>query len=127
MTRSAAQERYRHGERRSSAQPLTASWEPELAAADSDWPPGKGARRPRSSRGGRYGRETTTGYRWRVYALPVLIVATALVVFNAVRGPSSTVAANSPTTTGEPPVATEGAVQPVDPTSGTAVLPPGGP
>ncbi len=67
------------------------------------------------------------GFGWRGYALPVLIVITILVVVNTVQRTGddelgAPVRSIPATTT---PVVTEGSVVPVDPGSGTAVLPAG--
>ncbi|WP_223199222.1 DUF3152 domain-containing protein [Solihabitans fulvus] len=74
------QERLRRGSRRTKAQPLAASWAPEAGA-----PPAK--RRRRGFLG---------TYGWRVYALPVLLVATVLVALNAAKpaGDGATAAAS---------------------------------
>ena len=58
-------DRYRAGERRTSAQPLAASWRPE---------PRPGKKAPKKKRG------FLATYGWRVYAVPVLVAITALVV-----------------------------------------------
>ncbi|MBB5891602.1 DUF3152 domain-containing protein [Kutzneria kofuensis] len=125
VTRRPPEERYRAGGRRTAAQPLTASWRPERSGEDK----GDKAGKPRKGVKG-----FAATYGWRVYALPVLVVVTALVVFNVARTPSSDtsgvdgLAAQNPvsTTTG-PPVATENSAVPVDPKTGTAVLPQGDP
>ncbi|WP_249227189.1 DUF3152 domain-containing protein [Kutzneria sp. CA-103260] len=124
MTRRPPEERYRSGGRRTAAQPLAASWRPE---GKEDKPePGRG--KPRKGVKG-----FAATYGWRVYALPVLVVVTALVVFNVARTPSSDtngggidgLAAQNPAATSGPPVATENSAVPVDPKTGTAVLPQG--
>ena len=58
-------DRYRAGERRTSAEPLAASWRPGAR-------PSKKAPKPK--------RGLLATYGWRVYAVPVLIAITALVV-----------------------------------------------
>ncbi|MGB3441741.1 MAG: DUF3152 domain-containing protein [Actinophytocola sp.] len=58
-------DRYRAGERRTSAEPLAASWRPE--------------ERPRK-KAHRKKRGVLATYGWRVYAVPVLVALTALVV-----------------------------------------------
>jgi hypothetical protein len=71
-------------------------------------------------------------YGWSVYALPVLIIVTILVVVNTAQHgknggtsrPSSLAGGGAQTTTGAP-VATEHAAVPVNPDTGTAVLPTG--
>lgn len=69
-------ERYRPRNRRTSAEPLSASWKPE----------------PRSSRKGGRPREgglkrATSIYGWRIYVVPFFLVATVLVVINTTRQP----------------------------------------
>jgi Protein of unknown function (DUF3152) len=130
VTRRPLDERYRSGSRRTSAQPLAASWRPERAGSDKTTD--GGAERPKPARAGKQrgvaGFAAT--YGWRVYALPVLVVVTALVVFNVARAPSGpTTAEQSPVAgaTPGPPAATEGSVHPVNPKTGTAVLPQGAP
>ncbi|WP_231114721.1 DUF3152 domain-containing protein [Lentzea aerocolonigenes] len=66
-------DRYRRGERRTSAEPLAAAWEPEGTAQ---------YRRPRR-RGGV--KKLVANYGWRIYAIPVLLVLTALVVLDTVQ------------------------------------------
>jgi hypothetical protein len=119
--------RYRRGERRTHAEPLTASWRldtstfrldpAELAAEEA-----KRSKKKRT-RGQR-------GFGWRIYALPILVILSGIVVWNATQGRHDTkpVAAASisatPSPTG-PPVATERSAVPVNPGTGTAVLPAG--
>lgn len=67
-------DRYRRGERRTSAEPLAAAWEPEGTAAL--------RRRPRKRRGVR---KLVASYGWRIYAIPVLLVLTALVALDTVQ------------------------------------------
>ncbi len=66
-------DRYRRGERRTSAEPLAAAWEPEGTAQH---------RRPRR-RGGL--KKLASNYGWRIYAIPVLLVLTALVVLDTLQ------------------------------------------
>jgi hypothetical protein len=66
-------DRYRRGERRTSAEPLAAAWEPEGTAQH---------RRPRRRRGVK---SLVANYGWRIYAIPVLLVLTALVVLDTVQ------------------------------------------
>ena len=75
--RARGQDRYRPGNRRTSAEPLSASWQPASAQLEQDAAEARQARRRHSL----FNRVTKT-YGWRVYALPILIVITALVVFN---------------------------------------------
>jgi hypothetical protein len=92
-------DRYRRGERRTSAEPLAAAWEPEGTAA---------VRRPRRKRGVK---RLVANYGWRIYAIPVLVVLTALVVLDTVQpnapaaggiGPGTN-AAETPVSSSEPP------------------------
>ncbi|PSL54411.1 uncharacterized protein DUF3152 [Saccharothrix carnea] len=97
-----SEDRYRRGTRRTGAEPLAASWEPT------------GHRRRKRRRGVK---GLIAGYGWRIYAIPVLLVLTALVVLDTA-APSTiaggetnpadpgTGASAPPTTTG-PPEATE--------------------
>ncbi|HJQ46248.1 MAG TPA: DUF3152 domain-containing protein [Amycolatopsis sp.] len=70
-------DRYRPGRRRTSAEPLSASWKPAPAQLEQDAGAARKARRERS-----LVHRMSRTYGWRVYALPILIVITALVVFN---------------------------------------------
>ncbi|GAB2866429.1 DUF3152 domain-containing protein [Lentzea nigeriaca] len=74
-------DRYRRGARRTSAEPLAAAWEPEGTAQ---------SRRPRE----RGVRKLVANYGWRIYAIPVLLVLTALVVLDTVQ-PKSPAAGGS--------------------------------
>ena len=127
VTRRPSEERYRNGGRRTAAEPLAASWRPDRSSEDGGKAePGRG--KPRKGVKG-----FAATYGWRVYALPILVVVTALVVFNVSRTPSSDangggvdgLAAQNPAATSGPPAATENAAVPVDPKTGTAVLPQG--
>ncbi|MCP2249478.1 DUF3152 domain-containing protein [Lentzea aerocolonigenes] len=90
-------DRYRRGERRTSAEPLAAAWEPEGTAQ---------LRRPRR-RGGV--KKLVSNYGWRIYAIPVLLVLTALVVLDTVQpktpalGGAGTTAVETPGSTPEAP------------------------
>ncbi|GAA3629974.1 uncharacterized protein DUF3152 [Lentzea atacamensis] len=89
-------DRYRRGARRTSAEPLAAAWEPEGTAQH---------RRPRK----RGAKKLVANYGWRIYAIPVLLVLTALVVLDTVqpKSPAAGGSAGNPTdvvtTTPEPP------------------------
>ncbi|WP_233160363.1 DUF3152 domain-containing protein [Actinophytocola xanthii] len=74
MTKS-VQDRYRAGARRTSAQPLAASWRP-----DGDLP-GRRSRRSRPT--GVRGALST--YGWRIYAVPLLVALTVLVLIDTTR------------------------------------------
>ncbi|MEV6908665.1 DUF3152 domain-containing protein [Amycolatopsis sp. NPDC051071] len=80
------EDRYRPGSRRTSAQPLSASWKPHEP----------GGTRPKSakSKGGSGVGRFAKAYGWRVYALPILVVITALVVFNTATGPAEPIASD---------------------------------
>lgn len=92
-------DRYRRGERRTSAEPLAAAWEPDATRA---------MRRPRKARGVK---KLVGNYGWRIYAIPVLLVLTALVVLDTVQPKSpaiggtgaNTNTAETPVSTPEPP------------------------
>jgi hypothetical protein len=79
------EDRYRPGGRRTSAEPLSASWKPH----DGSGPRPKPAAQRKNSGG--IGKFAKT-YGWRVYALPILVVITALVVFNTATGPAEPIA-----------------------------------
>lgn len=76
-------DRYRPGRRRTTGEPLSASWRPEPGQLEQTADEAREARRER----GKVRRIAKT-YGWRVYALPILVVITALVVFNTARGPA---------------------------------------
>jgi hypothetical protein len=120
-TRGLGEDRYLPGRRRTSAEPLAASWTPEPEA-------------PRRRRRGVTG--LMAAYGWRIYAIPVLVVLTALVVFRtADQGGGSADASGgnpAPSSVGAlppgPPAATEKPPAKVDISKvPTAVLPDGGP
>lgn len=104
-------DRRRKGERRTAAEPLAAAWRPDQT--------GRHAARPRRGVAG-----LLSNYGWRVYAIPVLVVVTVLVVVDTAQHGGTTNALGGASV---PPVATEGRAVPVDPGRGTAVLPPGDP
>lgn len=110
-----ADQRCRGGERRTAAEPLTASWRPEVE----DEP------ERRRKRG--ISRLLST-YGWRVYAVPVLVVLSVLVLVNTTHtGPNGQTGAAdmSAEQAGLPTVTEQGAI-PVGAGTGTAVLPTGG-
>ncbi|WP_228684932.1 DUF3152 domain-containing protein [Amycolatopsis thermoflava] len=80
-----SEDRYRPRARRVQAEPLAASWKPPQAQLEQD---PEEARRERR-RKGKVGR-LVGAYGWRVYALPVLVVITVLVVFNTATEPPQT-------------------------------------
>ncbi|TVT24650.1 DUF3152 domain-containing protein [Amycolatopsis rhizosphaerae] len=76
-----SEERYRPGRRRTTAEPLSASWKPEPQLEQDP----EQARKARAERG--KARSVFKTYGWRVYVLPILLVITALVVFNTATSP----------------------------------------
>ncbi|GGU66326.1 DUF3152 domain-containing protein [Lentzea flava] len=110
-------DRYRRGARRTSAEPLAAAWEPEGTAQH---------RRPRK----RGVKKLVANYGWRIYAIPVLVVLTALVVLDTVqpKSPAAGGSAGNPTdvatTTPEAPASEVQAQKPKLDVP-TAELPPG--
>ncbi|MDX8036267.1 DUF3152 domain-containing protein [Lentzea sp. BCCO 10_0856] len=110
-------DRYRRGARRTSAEPLAAAWEPDGTAQ---------TRRPRK----RGVKKLVSNYGWRIYAIPVLLVLTALVVLDTVQpkspaaGDSTTGAAQTPVSTPEAPASELPGKKPVL-NIPTAELPPG--
>ncbi|MEU4672154.1 DUF3152 domain-containing protein [Amycolatopsis sp. NPDC023774] len=120
------EDRYRPGSRRTNAEPLKASWQPK---GDEEKP---AARKPAAKKRGVGGFVKT--YGWRVYALPILVVITALVVVNTATSPAEP---GSTTTAGSGESAAAGAIdggqaipenpaKPADVNVPTAELPAGG-
>ncbi len=99
----------RRGGRRTSAEPLTASWRVDTAEYRQRRP----SRQP--------GRSPLSAYGWRIYAIPLLIILTVVVLLNTVKSSNNSASGNG----SGPPVATERAAVPVFTGSGTAVLPDG--
>jgi hypothetical protein len=126
----AEEDRYRAGARRTSGEPLQASWRPAPGH-----PPRGPGKRPRRRKGLR---RLVSTYGWRIYALPILVVLTALVVFDTVREDGSGANAASgpldaarntgadPSSQPAPPEATEQPPGPVDVNIPSAELPGGG-
>jgi hypothetical protein len=77
------EDRYRPGSRRTSAEPLSASWKPHVEV-----PREKPAEAPPKSGIAKL----TKTYGWRVYALPILVVLTVLVVVNTANSPAQPIA-----------------------------------
>jgi hypothetical protein len=77
------EDRYRPGSRRTSAEPLSASWKPKVEV-----PREKPAEPPPKSGIAKL----TKTYGWRVYALPILVVLTVLVVVNTATSPAQPIA-----------------------------------
>ncbi|SDZ38739.1 Protein of unknown function [Amycolatopsis xylanica] len=82
------EERYQPGSRRTSAQPLAAAWEPKSAP-----PKKKPADKGKLSKLGKV-------YGWRMYAVPILVVLTVLVVFRTASGPAEPVSEAAGQTSG---------------------------
>ncbi|WIY03355.1 DUF3152 domain-containing protein [Amycolatopsis mongoliensis] len=75
------EDRYRPGGRRTSAEPLSASWKPHVETPrEKSEPPKAGLAK------------LTGTYGWRVYALPILVVLTVLVVVNTANSPAEPIA-----------------------------------
>lgn len=108
--------RYIRGGRRTSAEPLTASWAPGAEAdLDEDLEP------PQRPRGWR---RLADIYGWRAYAVPVLVVLTVLVIFGGARGGDGKTGSQAEDGTG--PVVSEHPAGNQDLDVPTAELPPGG-
>ncbi|WP_092530960.1 DUF3152 domain-containing protein [Amycolatopsis arida] len=118
------EDRYRPGTRRTAAEPLRASWRPKT---DPERPAGE-RKRPRQSRL----RRVASTYGWRIYALPILVALTALVVFETATTPptpaegAATANSGAAVPGGETPLVKENPAEPVDLTIPTAELPEGG-
>lgn len=76
------EDRYRPGGRRTSAEPLSASWKPHVETP---------REKPEPPKAGGFAKFTKT-YGWRVYALPILVVLTVLVVVNTANSPAEPIA-----------------------------------
>jgi hypothetical protein len=109
------EQRHRAGQRRTTAEPLTASWQPEVEDV------------PERRRKRGVDRVLST-YGWRVYAVPVLVVLSVLVLLNTTHKGAGGQASAGGMNTAQPgaPVVTEQPAVPVNAGTGTAVLPPGG-
>lgn len=125
------EDRYRPGTRRSTAEPLSASWRPREDVDD------EGSEKE-SGKSGKVGKLRKT-YGWRVYALPILAVITALVVFDTATSPPETqniaetgggvvsAEGDNPNGEGEAPVGGEIPAQTMNLNIPTAELPDGKP
>jgi hypothetical protein len=124
------EDRYRPGGRRTSAEPLRASWQPKVE--DEERPT-----RARKQTPGKISSLKKT-FGWRAYAIPVLIVITVLIAFNTARTPAAPVgddnqisaassAAGGGSIDGANGVLPENPAQPVDLRIPTAELPDGSP
>ncbi|MDA3627609.1 DUF3152 domain-containing protein [Saccharopolyspora sp. WRP15-2] len=113
-------------------EPLAASWNPTAEPSEpeivDDAEEFEDEPRPRPRRKKRAG--VVSRYGWRVYAVPLLVVISALAVFQTVRptdGGATTDQAGTGSDTPEQPVVTEAAPgQKFDPNLFSADLPPGG-
>jgi hypothetical protein len=106
-------ERYERGTRRTMAEPLTASWEPDPADPGDVVEPEFDPEPPKPR-----WRAVLDTYGWRVYAVPVLVVLTVLVVLDvAGRGPGGG------QENADGPVVTENPAAPADLNIPTAELP----
>jgi Protein of unknown function (DUF3152) len=119
-------DRYSPGRRRTAGEPLSASWKPDPAQPGQDRPEtGQDGDEQRSKV-----RRFTKVYGWRVYVLPILVVVTALVVFNTARQPAQPAKNASPAADGSGAGdggLTERPALPADLNLPTAPLPGGGP
>lgn len=135
------EDRYQPGSRRTTAEPLRASWRPAPVAGQPSTgkgggKAGQGSKDPEPPRKKRSKlRRGLFAYSWRAYALPVLLVLTALVVFDTANDPGkpadgaetmSNTAAAATAEKSRDPLATENPVEPVDLDIPTAELPDGG-
>jgi hypothetical protein len=111
------------GTRRSPGEPLAASWDP--VATTHPRRPGRGT--GTSKKPMRWLRRVTSLYGWRVYAVPVLVVITALVVWDTA-SPGSLTPQGADQTSAEqgPPLATEVPASQANLNIPTAELPEGG-
>jgi hypothetical protein len=118
------EDRYRPGRRRTTAEPLSASWTPDPGQLEQDPEQARKARRERGT-----ARRIAKTYGWRVYALPILIVITALVVFNTAHSSPQEAAGGSQSTgtggSGDSGLAEQPAL-PANLNVPTAALPDGG-
>lgn len=114
-------DRYRRGERRTQAEPLTASWKLDTSTFQPVEPAvgkaGKHAAPPQ--------RRRPRGFGWRVYALPILVIVTVLVVVDTARHDGTGAGSAGGSDTSTTPVVTEQPAVAVPPGVGTAVLPEG--
>ena len=122
-------DRYRAGERRTTGEPLAASWRPTAESATAST---NGKRRPVRRRTGFRGVLAT--YGWRVYAVPVLVAVTALVLIQTAgedgagaraENTGGDAAAPGDASAPETPVVTEKPAVPQNLKIPTAELPPG--
>jgi hypothetical protein len=122
------EDRYQRGSRRAGGEPLAAAWEPDSDTAEESY-----RRLPPVRRRG-----ILTVYGWRLYAVPILLVITALVLWDTsrtppveARGSSDEATQNAAVNSGQlpdpdtTPDATEIPVKPIDAKIPTADLPPG--
>lgn len=128
--RAGGEDRYRPGNRRTSAEPLRASWQPKV---EDEERPTRSRKQPPP---GKISSLKKT-FGWRAYAIPVLIVITVLIVVNTANSPAapigdgqasvSAAAAGGGSIDGATGVLPENPAQPVDLRIPTAELPEGSP
>ncbi|TNC23191.1 DUF3152 domain-containing protein [Amycolatopsis alkalitolerans] len=117
-------DRYERGRKRTSGEPLSASWRPSPGQLEQTPEQARKSRRERNRL-----RQVTKAYGWRVYALPILVVITALVVFNTAREPAQDVPGSVGTDSNGLTAGSQVSEQPALPPNlnvPTAPLPPGG-
>jgi hypothetical protein len=134
-TKRPPEDRYRPGKRRTQAEPLTASWRLDTSTFRLDPAEFEAAQeKRRQASNGKRRKRKRGNYGWRVYALPILIVVTILVVVNTAQHRSSDPGGRATplpdgalpgVVTSTTPVAIERPAVPVNPHTGTAVLPAG--
>lgn len=112
--RGPAETRYARGRRRTSGEPLAAAWNLEPQAEQEESP------RRRRGLGA-----LLAAYGWRIYAVPILVALTALVVLDVARPDVAGLGAFGRGSGG--PAATEAPAGPINPNIPTAGLPNGGP
>nr|WP_042189874.1 DUF3152 domain-containing protein [Kibdelosporangium sp. MJ126-NF4] len=117
-------DRYKRGTRRSAGEPLAAAWNPDADNAEESYRRIKAVPK----------RGILAVYGWRLYAIPILLVITALVVWDTTKAGSPSQAqavGNTAAAIGgnevptDTPDATEKPVTPIDAKIPTADLPPG--
>jgi hypothetical protein len=137
-TARASEDRYLPGCRRTSAEPLSACWEPKVED-------GKRPTRSRDKKRPPPGKISSLKktYGWRAYAIPVLVVLTVLIVVNTATGPTAPIgdgqaslaasaglpgeSGDGDSVDGDTGVLPENPAQPVDLKIPTAELPDGTP
>jgi hypothetical protein len=118
-----AEDRYRQGGRRTGAEPLSASWRP-IEEHSGENPFGHPIKAP-----AKRDKKLSKTYGWRLYALPILLVLTALVVFKTATSPPEPVPGQQNSAVGGDASGDAPAERPAGPVNlniPTADLPPGG-